>query len=321
MRFVTYTTAGSVDRVGVLSGTEIHGLDPGVTLRGLLGDDGERLHRAGERALRDPREVLVLDDVRLRAPLPDPPTVRDFMTFERHVEGTALLAGVATGIPPRWYAAPTFYFTNPYAVLGPHDDVPVPPGSELFDFELEVAAVVGLGGRDIAASDAERHIVGYCLLNDWSARDLQFDEMSVKLGPAKGKDTSLTLGPVLVTADELLPHRSGTAYDLGMSAAVNGVVVGTDRWDSMHFSYAEMIEYASRGTEVRPGDVLGSGTCGGGCLAESWGRAGWAAHPSLQPGDTVTVSVDMLGTLTSRVVAYGDRRDDQGVSCQGSELV
>ena len=303
MRFVTYVE-GAADRVGVLSGDDIHALAPGVTLRGLLGDDGERLRDAGEQALRDPRAVVSIKDVRLRAPIPDPPTVRDFMTFERHVEGAIKLAGPQAAVPERWYAAPAFYFTNPYAVLGPHDDVPVPPGSSRFDFELEVAAVIGRGGRDIAASDAERHVAGYCLLNDWSARDLQFAEMEVRLGPAKGKDTSLTLGPMLVTPDELAPYRSGTAFDLGMTAEVNGEVIGTDRWDSMHFSYAEMIEYASRGTEVRPGDVLGSGTCGGGCLAELWGRKGFTAHPPLRPGDTVTISVDQLGSITSRIVAY-----------------
>ncbi|MEV5778988.1 fumarylacetoacetate hydrolase family protein, partial [Streptomyces antimycoticus] len=126
------------------------------------------------------------------------------------------------------------------------------------------------------------------------------------LGPAKGKDTSLTLGPVLVTTDELAPFRSGTAFDLRMTAAVNGEVIGTDRWDAMHFSYAEMIEYASRGTEIRPGDVLGSGTCGGGCLAELWGRKGRDAHPPLRPGDTVTISVDILGAITSKIVSYPD---------------
>ena len=171
MRFVTYidSLAGDhPDRVGVLSGDQIYALTPGVTLRALLGDDGERLHRAGEQALSDPRDVLPLDGVRLRAPLPDPPSIRDFMTFEQHVEGILRLAGAE--IPPQWYNAPAFYFTNPAAVLAPHDDVPVPPGSDLFDLELEAAAVIGLGGRDVRAAEAERHIVGYCLLNDWSAR-------------------------------------------------------------------------------------------------------------------------------------------------------
>ncbi|WP_033290677.1 fumarylacetoacetate hydrolase family protein [Amycolatopsis jejuensis] len=309
MRFVTYAAepADATDRVGVLDGDRIHALPPGTTLRGLLGDDGERLHAAGEQALRDPHEVVALAGTRLRAPIPDPPTVRDFMTFEQHVEGAIKLAGPDVGVPERWYAAPAFYFTNPYAVLGPHDDVPVPPGSTLFDLELEVAAVIGLGGRDVSGADAERHIAGYCLLNDWSARDLQFAEMEVRLGPAKGKDTSLTLGPMLVTPDELAPYRSGTAFDLEMTAAINDEVIGTDRWNSMHFSYADMIEYASRGTEIRPGDILGSGTSGGGCLAELWGRKGLDAHPPLRPGDTVTISVEQLGSVTSRIVEYPAR--------------
>jgi 2-keto-4-pentenoate hydratase/2-oxohepta-3-ene-1,7-dioic acid hydratase in catechol pathway len=307
MRFVTYIddSAGEpADRAGVLREGQVYALPPGVSLRSLLGDEGERLHRAGEEAVRDPWAILPVDGIRLRAPIPDPPSVRDFMTFEEHVRGTVKLTGPYAEIPPRWYAAPAFYFTNPAAVIGPHDDVPVPPGSDLFDFELEAAAVIGLGGRDVRASQAERHIIGYFLLNDWSARDLQFEEMTVRLGPAKGKDTALTLGPTLVTADELAPYRSGTAFSLGMTSEVNGEVIGTDRWDSMHFSYAEMIEYASRGTEIRPGDVLGSGTCGGGCLAEVWGRKGWDAHRPLRSGDTVTISVDVLGTLTSKIVPY-----------------
>lgn len=305
MRFVTYSDA-SGDHAGVLDDGKIHALPQGVTLRSLLGDDGERLHEAGERALRDPRAVLPLEGTHLCAPIPDPPTVRDFMTFESHYAGALMMLDPGAKIPEQWYKAPAFYFTNPYAVRGPLDDVPVPPGSSMFDFELEVAAVIGRGGRDISATDAEGHIAGYCLLNDWSARDLQFAEMSVRLGPAKGKDTSLTLGPVLITPDELEPYRSGTAFALGMTAQVNGETIGTDRWNSMHFSYGEMIEYASRGTEVRPGDVLGSGTSGGGCLAELWGRKGLDAHAPLTPGDVVTISVEVLGSMTSRIVAYGD---------------
>ncbi len=191
---------------------------------------------------------------------------------------------------------------------GPLDDIPVPPGSSRFDLELEVAAIIGRGGRDLDVQDAENHIAGYCLLNDWSARDLQIQEMTVRLGPAKGKDTAISLGPMLVTPDELSPYRSGTSFDLGMSAQINGVTIGTDRWNSMYFSYAEMIAYASRGTEVRPGDVFGSGTSGGGCLAEMWGRNGLDSHAPLTPGDVVTISVEMLGTMTSHIVAYGDQQ-------------
>ncbi|HEY6798229.1 MAG TPA: fumarylacetoacetate hydrolase family protein [Kineosporiaceae bacterium] len=299
MRFVTYVDADG-DQVGVLDHDgQVHPLAPGVTLLDLL--RGNTLRQAGERALSASTSIRPLGELRLRAPLPDPPTVRDFMTFERHVEGVAKLAGTDATVPDRWYEAPAFYFTNPYAVIGPADDVPIPPGSRLFDLELEVAAVIGRPGRDLHPDDADAYIAGYTILIDWSARDVQFAEMQVRLGPTKGKDTATTLGPVLVTPDELEPWRTDTAYDLAMTVDINGERLGQDRWSSMAFSYADMIAYASRGTQIRPGDVLGSGTCGGGCLAELWGRQGLDAHPPLQPGDVVTVTVDQLGTLTTRI--------------------
>jgi 2-keto-4-pentenoate hydratase/2-oxohepta-3-ene-1,7-dioic acid hydratase in catechol pathway len=299
MRFVTYADAHG-DQVGVLADSLVHALAVGSTLRGLLETDS--LREAGEQALAHPEAVLPLADVRLRAPIPDPPTVRDFMTFEQHVQGVALLAGDGGTVPPRWYEAPAFYFTNPYAILGPQDDVPVPPGSQQFDLELEVAAVIGRAGRDIDPADADDHIAGYTILVDWSARDLQFAEMEVRLGPTKGKDTATTLGPVLVTPDELAPWRTETGFDLAMTVEINDRRLGQDRWSSMAFSYADMVAYASRGTEVRPGDILGSGTCGGGCLAELWGRQGFEAHPALRPGDLVTVTVEQLGTVSARII-------------------
>jgi 2-keto-4-pentenoate hydratase/2-oxohepta-3-ene-1,7-dioic acid hydratase in catechol pathway len=301
MRFVTYVEVDGGDRVGVLDDDgQVHPLASGATMLDLL--RGGILLEAGAQALSAPTTVGALDQVRLKAPIPEPPTVRDFMTFERHVEGVAKLAGPDATVPERWYEAPAFYFTNPYAILGPADDVPVPPGSRLFDLELEVAAVIGRTGRDVHPEDADDHIAGYTILVDWSARDVQFAEMQVRLGPAKGKDTATTLGPVLVTPDELAAWRTDTGYDLAMTVQINGEHLGRDRWSSMAFSYGDMIAYASRGTEVRPGDVLGSGTCGGGCLAELWGRHGRDTHPPLQPDDVVTVTVDQLGTLTTRIV-------------------
>ena len=302
MRFVSFDDDTGALRAGVLHGDDVHAMPPGVVLLDLLCDG--QLEAAGRDALDDPAQVVPLAGVRLRAPIPTPPTVRDFMTFEKHVEGTVRLLDPEAAVPPAWYDGPAFYFTNPYAVLGPLDDVPVPPGSTRFDLELEVAAVIGRTGRDVAIDDAEQHIAGYVILNDWSARDLQAREMGVRLGPAKGKDTATTIGPWLVTPDELEPWRAGTSFDLRMTAAVNGTVIGTDSLASMHFSFAEMVAHASRGTEVRPGDVLGSGTCGGGCLAELWGRHGVDAHAPLAPGDTVTVSVEQLGSLTARIVEY-----------------
>lgn len=202
-----------------------------------------------------------------------------------------------------------FYFTNPYAVVGPYDDVPVPPGCRTFDFELEVAAVIGTAGSDLSVAEAEHHIAGYTILNDWSARDVQAHEMRAHLGPAKGKDTVTTLGPVLVTADELRPFRHGASFDLAMRVSVNDVVIGEDRLSNMAWSFAEMVAYASRGTWVRPGDVLGSGTCGGGCLAELWGRHGRDAVPPVRPGDVVTMTVEQLGTIRNRVVAGVEPRE------------
>jgi 2-keto-4-pentenoate hydratase/2-oxohepta-3-ene-1,7-dioic acid hydratase in catechol pathway len=300
MRFVTYVEAEG-DRVGVLDNDDqVYALAPGVRLIDLIGEP-QRLHDAADSALRDPRAVHAYNAVRLRAPIPQPPTVRDFMTFESHVEGVARLADPEARPPQQWYEAPAFYFTNPYAIQGPNDEVRIPPGCTLFDFELEVAAVIGLGGRNLSVDEAESHIAGYVLMNDWSARDLQFAEMQVRLGPAKGKDSATTLGPIFVTPDELEPHRTRNAYDLRMTAAVNGNIVGEDLWSNMAFSYAQMIAYASRGTEVRTGDILGSGTSGGGCLAELWGRHGSAAHAPLAPGDSVTLSVERLGTQTCQV--------------------
>ncbi|CAM5680501.1 hypothetical protein SGLAM104S_06223 [Streptomyces glaucescens] len=192
-----------------------------------------------------------------------------------------------------------------HAVYGPGQDVPVPPGSSVLDFELEVGAVIGREGRDLTPEQARDHIVGYTVFNDWSARDLQSAEMKVGLGPCKGKDTATTLGPYLVTADELEPHRDGDGFlRLALTAEINGQVVGTDLLSNMSWTFEEMTAYASRGTRVVPGDVLGSGTCGnGGCLAELWGRRGERTPLPLRPGDTVRLTVEGIGTLTNTVVA------------------
>lgn len=245
-----------------------------------------------------------VSEVRLLAPL-QPPTVRDFVTFEEHVEGVRRSVDGAAGVPERWYAAPTFYFGNPYAMYGPHDDIPVPPGSSVLDFELEVAAVIGKEGRDLTPEQARDHIVGYTVFNDWSARDLQSAEMKVGLGPCKGKDTATTLGPYLVTADELGKYRDADGFlRLALTAEINGEVVGKDLLSNMSWTFEEMVAYASRGTVVRPGDVLGSGTCGnGGCLAELWGVRGEQSPPPLKPGDTVTLTVEGIGSVSNTVVA------------------
>ncbi|MFF5898679.1 fumarylacetoacetate hydrolase family protein [Streptomyces argenteolus] len=278
---------------------------PGVTSLTTLLEETDGLPgllAAGAAALDVPPGPHV-SQVRLLPPL-HPSSIRDFVTFEEHVEGVRRAVDGVAGVPEQWYAAPTFYFTNPHAVYGPHDTVPMPPGSSVLDFELEVGAVVGREGRDLTPGRARDHIVGYTVFNDWSARDLQSAEMKVGLGPCKGKDTATTLGPYLVTADELEPYRDAEGLlRLALTAEVNGEVIGKDLLSNMSWTFEEMAAYASRGTRIVPGDVLGSGTCGnGGCLAELWGRRGEKTPPPLGPGDTVSLTVEGIGTLTSTVV-------------------
>lgn len=300
MRWITFRAGEERDdRAGLLVGDEVvraPGLD---SLLDALREGTDRLRTRAEAALATRDEVYRLEDVHVLAPLPTPPTIRDFMCFEQHVAAGARRRGGE--VVPQWYRLPAFYFTNPYAVAGPYDAVPMAPGSSRFDFEVEVAAIVGTAGRDLTPDEAQRHIAGYTILNDWSARDVQFDEMAVGLGPAKGKDTATTLGPALVTPDEL-PHRDGLP-DLEMRVEVNGREYGRDRLTNMYWTFGELIAYASRGTWVQPGDVLGSGTFGYGCLMELTGLYGEERCPWLRPGDEVAIEITGLGRIANRIVA------------------
>jgi 2-keto-4-pentenoate hydratase/2-oxohepta-3-ene-1,7-dioic acid hydratase in catechol pathway len=299
MRFATYTQDGGPARAGVVGDSGIHPLPGGVTVLGLVRAGLPEALAAGQRALGEP--AVPLSAVRLLPPL-EAPSVRDFVAFEEHVEGMA--AGGGGTVPAQWYQAPTFYFTHPYALIGAHDDVAVPPGCQLLDYELEVAVVVGRDAASLSPEAAREHIFGYTVLNDWSARDLQRREMSVHLGPAKGKDFATTLGPWLVTADELEPYKDDEGFlALDLRASVNGELTGQDLLSNMGWPFEELIAYASRGAQVRAGDVLGSGTCGnGGCLAELWGRSGKMEPPPLRPGDVVELAVEGIGTVRNRVV-------------------
>ncbi|BAL88901.1 putative hydroxylase [Actinoplanes missouriensis 431] len=243
---------------------------------------------------REVAQTVPLEEVQLLAPL-QPSSIRDFVAFEEHVEGVRRSVDGSAGVPDAWYDAPTFYFTNPHAIYGPGDDVPFPAASVARDFELEVAAIAG----------PDRSIFGYTIFNDWSARDLQSREMQVRLGPAKGKDFASSLGPWIVTADELEPYRDADGFlDLWCTAAVNGVEVGRDLLSNMGWTFEAMIAYAGRDSRVEPGDVLGSGTVGnGGCLAELWGRNGTQDPPPLTDGDVVTLTVEGIGSLTNRITS------------------
>lgn len=298
MRFTTYEHEG-VERAGVVREDVIHPLPVGTTVLGLIEREG--LAEAGRQALAVSSELAV-DQVRLLPPL-KPPSIRDFVGFEAHIEGVSKSLDGLEQVPEEWYRAPNFYFTNPHAAYGAHDDVPVPAGCSVLDFELEVGAVIGRAGRDLTPEEAREHIVGYLVFNDWSARDLQKPEKNLGLGFSKGKDFANTLGPYLVTADEVEDRRDADGFlDLEMTVTLNGELIGRDTLANVSWTFEEMTAYAARDTWVRPGDVLGSGTCGWGALAEFWGRLGERTPPPLTPGDEVTLSVERLGTLSNRVV-------------------
>jgi len=269
-------------------------------------DDLVRAGLAGALELAAPAlrgRPVPLEHVTLLPPL-RPASVRDFVTFESHVVGVRRSIDRAVGVPDAWYDAPTFYFTNPHAIAGHEAPVRRPWGCTALDFELEVACVLGAGGTSLTEEQAEQAIFGYTILNDWSGRDIQGREMQTGLGPAKGKDFCTSLGPWIVTSDELIDDKDPDGFlDLDCRVDVNGSEIGRDRLAHMGWSFATMVAYASRDSVVLPGDVLASGTTGGGgCLAELWGRAGTQVPPPLQPGDTVSITVERLGTLANSVV-------------------
>src|ERR687883_67499 len=213
----------------------------------------------------------------LRPPVLHPPAVRDFYAFEQHVRTARARRGLE--VPQEWYELPVFYFSNPAAIYGPEDEIPYPEGTEELDYELEVAAVIG----------AEGAIGGFTIMNDWSARDLQRAEMKVGLGPAKGKDFATSLGPVVVTPDEFDGSR-GT-----MVARVNGEERSRGELADMYHSWDAIVAHAARNTRLLPGDVLGSGTVGTGCILEL-GDERW-----LKRGDVVELEVEGIGVLRNRV--------------------
>jgi fumarylacetoacetate (FAA) hydrolase len=219
-----------------------------------------------------------LADVDLRAPVLYPPSVRDFMAFEEHVANARRQRG--SEVPAEWYEQPVFYFSNPAAIYGPEADVPYPDGTEELDYELECAAMIGVDGR----------IAGFTVMNDWSARDLQRREMRVGLGPAKGKDFATSFGPVLVTVDEL----DGSSGE--MIARVNGEERSRGNLSAMYHRWEALVAAASRNTKLRPGDLIGSGTVGNGCILEH-GDGRW-----LRRGDVVELEIEGIGVLRNRVV-------------------
>ena len=235
----------------------------------------------------------------LYPPLPRPGSLRDFYAFEAHVK--AAFANRGKQVPPEWYQFPAFFFCNTASIFGPLEPIPYPANSQALDYELEVAAVIGKAGIDIPIEQAEDHIFGYTIFNDWSARDTQQAEMRVGLGSAKSKDFASSLGPAIVTPDELSDRATGRpgVYQLEMVARLNGQERSRGHWQDMHFSFGELVARASAGAPLMPGDVIGSGTVGTGCLLELTAGQG----PWLNSGDTVELEIERLGSLVNPVGA------------------
>jgi 2-keto-4-pentenoate hydratase/2-oxohepta-3-ene-1,7-dioic acid hydratase in catechol pathway len=251
------------------------------SVNGLIEAAPDTLEQAKERAssgLSRPAHLL--------APL-QPSSLRDFLAFEDHAKGGA--ARRHEELNPAWYRSPVYYKGNHRAIVGPDADVVWPAFSDKLDFELELACVIGSHARDLDASGAEGAIFGYTIMNDWSARDVQRDEMAMRLGPSKSKDFATSLGPCIVTADEIDP-RDG----LAMIARVNGETWCEASSAGMHWTFPKMIEHVSRGEDVYPGDVYGSGTPFGGC--------GLDLDRWLSPGDVVELEIEGIGVLRNRVV-------------------
>ena len=236
-------------------------------------------------------------DLAFGSPILRPTSLRDFYAFEGHV--ATMWARRGQPVPEAWYRLPIFYFSNVSEIRAPGEPVWAPRDSTELDYELEIAALIDTPIRDAGAEQGEQAIGGFMIFNDWSARDLQRDETTVRLGPAKGKDFASTLGPYLVTPDELADARRAKGYDLAATAHVNGKELSRGSWSDIAFSLGEMIERASADVRLVAGDVLGSGTVGTGCLLEIREQSGFGRY--LQAGDEVTLAVERLGSLTTPV--------------------
>jgi len=296
MKLVTFQIGNRAARPGALiNGNSVIELQAESVLA-IVEGGRPALDRAAERVKRPPKEaVFALKDVTLLAPIPQPPQMRDFLCFEKHLkqgfEAIAKMRGTEARIPKIWYERPIFYHPNRFNVCGTGADVPWPAYSENMDFELEFGCYIGKAGKDIPKARAREHIFGYTIFNDFSARDEQTKDMMGQLGPGKGKDfdNSNAMGPCLVTADELK-----NVYDLAMIVRVNGEEWGRGHTSEMHWKFEDCIAHISRSETLHSGEFLGSGTVGNGCGLEHM--------KFLKPGDTVELEVEGIGILRNRVV-------------------
>ena len=286
---------------------DLHSIDSSIAgsmLEFLQG--GQAQLQLAKMAIKNSSPSISADSVKLLSPVTNPPSVRDAYAFRQHVATARKNRGL--DMIPEFDEIPIFYFTNHNAVFGPGDFPVLPRHTEKLDFELECAAVIGKGGRDIHVNEADEHIIGFMIMNDFSARVLQMQEMKLNLGPAKGKDFGSSFGPWLVTKDELEPYRKpsidGDRYGLKMTAHVNDIQVSEDILSNMTWTFAQIIERVSYGVDIFPGDIIGSGTCGTGCFLELNGSK-ITDNQWLGAGDNISLEIEALGNLTNQIILNG----------------
>lgn len=238
-----------------------------------------------------------LNDAHLLPPVPSPTSFRDFYAFEQHVKAARKLRGL--DMNPDWYKIPIFYFSNTTSLYGHKEDIPYPKETKELDFELELAVLIANGGKNIDKKDANELIAGYTILNDWSARDLQREEMQMNLGPAKGKDFANSFGPYMVTPDELNNNWENDKMNLRMTCHLNDKLISDGNTNDLYHSFPTMIQRASMNVDLKPGDYIGSGTVGTGCILELRPETtgGW-----LKRGDTIRLEIDNIGILENTII-------------------
>jgi 2-keto-4-pentenoate hydratase/2-oxohepta-3-ene-1,7-dioic acid hydratase in catechol pathway len=303
MPWVTVRHEGH-ERLGLVVGDDVMLAADGLSMIGLVETGRSAMAEFADRLRRASTQVVPLSQARLAPPVPRPPSIRDALCFLEHMRGCMRALGRSPDLPEVWEQVPAFYFGNPANIYGPNDDVAIAPGSAWFDYELEIGAVIGPGGRDLDPAAAEEHIVGFTFYCDWSARDLQLKDLAQGLGQAKGKDSGTTLGPWLVTADELADHRADGRLAVDLAASVNGEQVAAGTTAGMDWTFGEVVSFCSRGVDLRPGDVIGSGTIPGGCLLEHLRGDLTTYDRWLKPGDIVSLHGPELGR-TEQTIVHG----------------
>ena len=309
MKLISFEQNGS-NRIGAIENGfiyDFHSIDSNISdsMLGFL-QGGEVQMNLANKAIDGGKTSIPVDSVKLLSPLSNPPSVRDAYAFRQHVATARKNRGME--MIPEFDEIPIFYFTNHNAVFGPGNFPVLKDHTAKLDFELECAAVIGKAGRDIPVSEADNYITGFMIMNDFSARALQMQEMKLNLGPAKGKDFGSSFGPWLVTKDELETYREtspdGDRYNLNMKAFVNEIQVSEDTLANMTWTFAQIIERVSYGVDIFPGDIIGSGTCGTGCFLELNGSK-ITDNQWLNPGDTITLEIEELGHLTNKIILNG----------------